>query len=235
MTIMNEMYQAVTTAAMGIATVAVLATSTPAYAQSNEWHIGPVPVSSTENTDEAIKSEPLNPNMDRFLDYTTFLAESILEVREIRNDYASQKGIKELKGIQETLRQVKDLRKGLKELPLPYADPKSNDPLDQLLTEYNANREAKKEAEELDLSNPFKELGLVKPTPLSCSGHRGYRTRLSEIADSYSETRSATLRQDPEFAKNGLVQKFEQDLGSLLRSTGAQATRFEFENCRGGF
>ena len=231
----KKIYQRVSKAFLPAAFALGVGLATPAYTQPSEWHIGPVPVSSTENTDEAIKSEPLNPNMDRFLDYTTFLAESILEVREIRNDYVSQKGIKELKGIQETLRQVKDLRKGLKELPLPYADPKSNDPLDQLLTEYNANREAKKEAEELDLSNPFKELGLVKPTPLSCSGHRGYRTRLSEIADSYSETRSATLRQDPEFAKNGLVQKFEQDLGSLLRSTGAQATRFEFENCRGGF
>ena len=100
--------------AMPVAFALGVGLATPTYAQ--EWHIGDAPATQTQ----AVKSEPLDPKVDQFIDYVSFLAESILEVRGMKNDYESQAGIRELRGIEKSLAQVKDLRKSLKELSLSF-------------------------------------------------------------------------------------------------------------------
>ncbi len=211
-----------------LALTAYLGLTAPAYAQQPEWQIGAAPNEQAQTT---IPIDPEMQSMDRFLNYTTFLGERIVEVRDISDSYRvnrlAQKGDQTRKLAQE----VKQLNQTLNGLEFATIEVEKESQLDKFLKKYQKDDSAKKTG--FPTSKPRYQPDFDY-TPLTCAKHLEYDKRLAQIEEEVQFAKLAVARSEPEILQSDLAKKFDSDLSHLLKTTKAQADRFDLENNCGG-
>lgn len=210
-----------------LAFAAYLGLVAPTYAQSNEWQIGAAPVVGNVSVTEE-KAALEFQGVDRLLDYATFLAERIQEVREVEKKYTSQPVIANIIQIEKDIEHIRSATKTLKGLKWATIEVDETTQLDKFLGKY---REARDEAEEEErearrVRSPVK----INHTLLTCEESQAYSGRIEEVNQEYNAARIQALRTDVEITKNGTIIELENQLSDLLRTTRAQAEQFNLEN-----
>ncbi|MFA6460888.1 MAG: hypothetical protein WCV90_01360 [Candidatus Woesearchaeota archaeon] len=213
-----------------LAVAAYLGLTAPAYAQQNEWQIGTAPVVNPAPVTEE-KAALHFQGVDQFLDYTTFLAERIQEVREINKSYTSDPIVNQIIGLERDIANIRSATKTLKGLKWSF-EVDETDQLDKFLGKYRERRDAaedqKREARRV--KSPVK----VNHTLLTCEDSQDYSERLDQVNQEYNSARIQAIRTDVEITKNGTVIELEDQLSNLLRTTRAQAQKFNLEHKCGG-
>lgn len=214
-----------------LAVAAYLGLAAPAYAQQNEWQIGVAPVvNPAPATEEKVALQ--FQGIDQFLDYATFLAERVQEVRGINRSYASDPVMNKIAGLEKDIANIRSATRTLKGLRWATIEVDETSQLDKFLGKY---REARDEAEEKkEEARRVKSPVQINYTSMTCEDSQDYSRRIDEVNQEYNAARIKALRTDVEITKNGTVIELEDQLSSLLRTTRAQAQQFNLEHKCGG-